>query len=118
MCEKYGPMPTETALNLLKVLELKIHATKANLLAIKETFAERQKKIELALGARVTTSREIMKLLAKNPRWMISGQVLKIKREELGVDWFATLCHNIEIFAQAFDDQLIIKKANSDASGK
>lgn len=116
MCEKYGPMPTETA-NLLKVLELKIHATKANLVAIKETFADRQKKIELSLGARVTP-REIMKLLAKNPRWMISGQVLKIKREELGVDWFATLCHNIEIFAQAFDDQLVIKKSNSDASGK
>lgn len=105
MLEKFGALPTETV-NLLKVLELKIHATHANLLAIKETFIERQKKIELWLGPR-TTPREIMKLLAKNPRWMISGQVLKIKKEELGVDWFATLCHNVEIFAQAFADQIL-----------
>ena len=106
MTDKYGKLPLEAA-NLLKVLELKIHATKANLLAIKETYFERQKRVELSLGPR-TTPREIMKLLAKNPRWMISGQILKIKKEELGLDWFTTLCNNIEIFAQAFDEQLKI----------
>lgn len=105
MVEKFGPLPTE-AESLLKVLELKIHATHANLLAIKETYFERQKRIELILGPR-TTPREIMKLLAKNPRWMISGQVLKIKKEELGLDWFSNLCNNIEIFAQAFDEQIL-----------
>lgn len=106
--EKYGPIPEETK-NLLQVLNLKIYATKANLLAIKETYIERQKRIELILGPRVTP-REIMKLLAKNPRWMISGQVLKIKKEELGVDWFKRLCEDIHAFAAAFDDALVISK--------
>ncbi|MBI4835837.1 MAG: transcription-repair coupling factor [Candidatus Abawacabacteria bacterium] len=108
LAEKYGELPTETR-NLLKVLELKIHATKANLIAIKETYIERQKRIELVLGARVTP-REIMKLLAQNPRWMISGQVLKIKKDELGIDWFSRLCDDIRAFAAAFDDALVIVK--------
>ncbi len=104
--EKYGHMPVETK-NLLKVLELKIHATKANILAIKETYLERQKRVELVIGPKVTP-REIMKLLAANPKWLISGQTLKIKKEELGDNWVSTLCDNIEVFAQAFEDQLKI----------
>ncbi len=106
--EKFGELPTETK-NLLQILSLKIYATKANLLAIKETYIERQKRIELVLGPKVTP-REIMKLLAQNPRWMISGQVLKIKKEELGVDWFKRLCEDIRAFAAAFDDALVISK--------
>lgn len=104
--EKYGHMPIETK-NLLKVLELKIHATNANILAIKETYIERQKRIELMIGSKVTP-REIMKLLATNPKWFISGQTLRIKKEELGDNWFLTLCDNIRVFSKAFDDQLKI----------
>jgi len=105
LSEKYGPMPHETK-NLLKVLELKIHATKANILAIKETFIERQKRIEFMIGSKVTP-REIMRLLASNPKWFISGQTLKIKKEELGDNWFSTLCDNIQVFAKAFDEKII-----------
>ncbi len=88
---EYGKMPEELN-NLFLVIELKIFAKKAGLINIKaETIPmSREREIVLYMSKRVKPA-NIISLLEYNPKWIISGQTLRINIRDLSEKWFGEL---------------------------
>jgi len=81
--------------NLFKMLEIKILAKKAGILSVKAvTLGNAGKQIVLQVGPSVTAE-PIVHLLKYNPKWLISGDKLKIDLKELGFNWPMVLEENI-----------------------
>ena len=91
MVEDYGKMPTELS-NLFKIIELKILAKNAGILNVKAgpIPMSKDKEIVLHMSKRVKPA-NIMSLLEYNPKWVISGERLKINMRDLGNLWFNEL---------------------------
>lgn len=95
MLNEYGPLPPEV-LNLVKVMKLKVMARRAHIDAIRvfnQPFG--LKEANLRMGKSMKPE-HIFSLLENNQRWFIAGDKLKIKLEDLGVDWYAGLMQGIE----------------------
>jgi transcription-repair coupling factor (superfamily II helicase) len=97
--EEYGK-PPEQLKNLIKILELKILAKRGNIRAIRIT----SDFIELHLTKKVT-AHEIMNLLKDQPKWMITGEMIKMQRVIFGENWFVFLVDALRL--------LIPKKNNA-----
>lgn len=91
LTEDYGRMPEEVA-NLFRVLEIKMLAKKARIINVKaeNVHSRDDRQIILHMSSFVKPE-NIMALLDQNAKWIISGTKLKIKFEELGVNWVEEL---------------------------
>ncbi|MBI5421655.1 transcription-repair coupling factor [Candidatus Peregrinibacteria bacterium] len=91
---EYGQFPKQVG-NLFKVLEIKILAKLAGIVAVKAvTLGSAGKQIVLQVSNSVTAE-PIVNLLKYNPKWIISGDKLKIDLKELGFNWPMVLEENI-----------------------
>ncbi len=97
--ESYGNIPLEIG-NLLKVIQMKIEAKNSGVLGIRAVQVTKEKKeIRLALSSKVTAP-HIVNLLSKNPKWMVSGTLLKIDMMDLGIDWYGELLKSIKLLSE------------------
>ena len=102
---EYGHMQTEVS-NLFKILEIKIYAKEAGLLNIKSIpIGNAGRQIILHMGSEVVAE-QIMNMLKYNPKWMISGEKLKIDLKELGFNWSERLCDDIKNLAKKSNKSL------------
>lgn len=87
----YGNLPIEV-INFFKVIEMKINAKAAGIVGIKaeSVYLTKDKEILLQMSNLVKPE-NIMNLLEYNHKWMISGNKLKIKLEDLGFQWLDEL---------------------------
>ena len=91
----YGQFPKQVS-NLFKVLQIKILAKTAGILNVKAvTMGSAGKQIVLHLGPTVTAE-PIVNLLKYNPKWLVSGDKLKIDMKLLGFNWPEVLKENIK----------------------
>lgn len=99
LIEDYGKLPQEVS-NLFHVIEFKILAKKAGIAAVKaeSVYLSKGKEIVLLMSGRVKPE-NIMNLLEHNPKWMISGNKLRIKIEDLTTQWIEMLKSCLEWLA-------------------
>lgn len=89
--EEYGRLTPEVK-NLVNILKIKILAKKSGLTSVR--FQD--DNVELAMGKSIT-AKEIMNLLAIQPKWAIIGSTLVTEQIHMGVDFVATLLEAIEL---------------------
>ncbi len=88
--EEYGKLPPQVHV-LLRIIELKLLARKANILAIRSVpLSKTEREIHLLLGKKVGAA-EIMNLLKHQEKWFVSSDRLKIPLKELGVEFLGEL---------------------------
>ena len=93
---EYGHLPKEVA-NLFQILEIKIKAKMAGLINVKSiAMGNAGRQIVLHMSPSVTAE-QIMNLLKYSPKWLISGDKLKIDLKELGFNWTEKLKENIHL---------------------
>jgi transcription-repair coupling factor (superfamily II helicase) len=95
LTEEYGEMPIQV-LNLFKVLRLKMSCRRAGITRVKAEVSGKRLDIVLSLAKRVTAE-HLLPMLAKNPKWKVSGETLRTDQSNLGEDWFGNLKDNIEV---------------------
>lgn len=104
--EDFGKLPIEVY-NLIKIIELKIIAKKANLKNIKVSNLGNQrlgKQVILTMGKNIKPE-NIMNMLANNPKWQISMDKLKIFINDLGVHWIEALIESVQALAVNYEDK-------------
>lgn len=95
LLSEYGHLPQEVS-NLFHVLEIKIKAKQAGLVNVKSIpMGNAGRQIILHMSSSVTAE-QIMNLLKYSPKWLISGDKLKIDMKELGFNWAEKLKENIQ----------------------
>lgn len=90
--QEYGRMPKEV-MNLFLVLELKVYARQAGVVTVKAEniqMAKNKQEITLLLSKSVRPE-NIMSLLGYNSHWQISGNKLRVKLDDLGMNWVEEL---------------------------
>ena len=93
---EYGHFPKEVS-NLFQILEIKIYAKRAGLTNIKSIpMGNAGRQIILHMSGNVT-AQQIMNMLKYNPKWLISGEKLKIDMKELGFNWPEKLKENVQL---------------------
>jgi len=98
--EDYGAMPTEV-INLFKVLDLKILAKNANIHLVKAENVHSDEDRQVVLGlSELVTPAHIFNLIQKNPNWLISGDRLKIKFKDLGLQWIEGLAEDLKTLSK------------------
>jgi transcription-repair coupling factor (superfamily II helicase) len=87
MVADFGTIPSEV-INFFKVIEMKLNAKAAGVVGVKaeSVYLTKDKEIILHMSNLVKPE-NIMNLLEYNHKWMISGNKLKIKLEDLGFQW-------------------------------
>lgn len=90
--EEYGRMPKEV-MNLFLVLELKIHARQAGVVTVKAENIQMSKDLQeiTLLLSKSVKPENIMSLLGYNSHWQISGNKLRVKLSDLGMNWVEEL---------------------------
>lgn len=99
LVEDYGKLPKEVS-NFFHVIELKILAKKAGVAQVKaeSVYLSKGKELVLLMSNKVKPE-NIMNLLEHNPKWMISGNKLRIKIEDLTTQWVDMLKSCLEWLA-------------------
>lgn len=93
---EYGHFPHQVR-NLFQILEIKLHAKRAGLINVKSIpMGNAGRQIILHMSNSVTAE-QIMNMLKYNPKWLISGDKLKIDMKELGFNWPEKLKENIQL---------------------
>ena len=92
---EYGHFPKEVT-NLFQILEIKIYAKLAGLTNVKSIPVDGGRQIILHMSSAVTAP-QIMNMLKYSPKWLISGEKLKIDMKELGFNWSEKLKENIQL---------------------
>jgi transcription-repair coupling factor len=93
---EYGHFPKQVS-NLFQILQIKILAKMAGLVNVKSIpVGNAGRQITLHMSPKVTAE-QIMNLLKYNPRWLISGEKLKIDLKNLGFNWSEKLKENIRL---------------------
>lgn len=91
---EYGVFHKQVS-NLFHVLQVKIWAKKAGLISVKASIMNNGgKQIILHLSPAIKAE-PIVNLLHHNPKWLVSGDKLKIDIKELGFNWVEGLKENI-----------------------
>ena len=70
-------------------------ARRAGVTRVKAEIKGAKTDIVLALAERVKAE-HIIPMLAKNPKWKVSGQTLRIDQADLGAGWFVKLKEDVE----------------------
>lgn len=105
--EDFGKLPREVV-NLFRVIELKILAKKAGLLVVKaeNIHMKTGKQIILFMSKRVKPG-NIVYMLSHNPKWVVSGTKLRIRIENLGLNWFDELRECIKMLGENINKEKI-----------
>lgn len=105
--EDYGRLSREVG-NLFRVIELKILAKRAGLTIVKAENIHMKvgKEIVLFMGKKVRPE-SIVYMLGYNPKWQISGSKLRIKIENLGLNWFDELRECVKKLGEKVDKEKI-----------
>ncbi len=94
--EEYGALPVEVV-NFFKVIELKILAKKAGIVGIKtETVYLGNEKEVILHMSNLVKPEYVINLLDFNSNWLISGNKLKIKLKDLGLQWIEGLKESLK----------------------
>jgi len=98
--EEYGALPVEVV-NFFKVIELKILAKKAGIVGIKTeaVYMGNEKEVILHMSNLVKPE-YVINLLDFNSNWLISGNKLKIKLKDLGLQWIEGLKESLKRLGQ------------------
>lgn len=98
--DEYGALPVEVA-NFFKLIEMKVYAKMAGVVGVKaeSVYLTKDKEIIMHMSNLVRPE-NIMNLLDYNHKWMISGNKLKIKIEDLGFQWVNELLVSLKKLAQ------------------
>lgn len=100
---EYGHLPKQVS-NLFQILEIKINAKMAGLTNVKSIpMGNAGRQIILHMSNAVTAE-QIMNMLKYNPKWLISGDKLKIDMKELGFNWSEKLKENIQLLLPRKND--------------
>lgn len=101
--EDFGKMSREVS-NLFRVIGLKILAKKAGLTLVKaeNVHMKAGKEIVLFMSKRVKPE-NIVYMLSHNSNWQVSGTKLRIKLENLGLNWFDELRECIKMLGEQVD---------------
>ena len=101
--EDFGKLPREVS-NLFRVIELKILAKKAGITVVKAENVHMKvgKQIVLYMGKGVKPE-NIVYMLQYNSKWVISGNKMRIKIENLGLNWFDELKECVGMLGEAVD---------------
>ena len=101
---EYGHFPKEVS-NLFQILEIKMYAKRAGLTNIKSIpMGNAGRQIILHMSGNVT-AQQIMNMLKYNPKWLISGEKLKIDMKELGFNWPEKLKENVQLLLPKEKDE-------------
>ncbi len=101
---EYGHFPKEVS-NLFQILEIKIYAKQVGLTNIKSIpMGNAGRQIILQMSNAVTAE-QIMNMLKYNPKWLISGERLKIDMKELGFNWSEKLKENVQLLLPIKKDE-------------
>lgn len=101
LVEDFGKLPMEVN-NLFKIIEIKILAKKAGLLNVKAESVPMSKDKEIVLHvSKKVKPANIISLLEKNSKWVISGSRLRINIKDLGDQWFGGLKDSIVALSEA-----------------
>lgn len=100
---EYGHFPKEVS-NLFQILEIKINAKMAGLINVKSIPMGSGRQIILHMSPAVTAP-QIMNMLKYSPKWLISGDKLKIDMKELGFNWPEKLKENIQYLLPQKDEK-------------
>ncbi len=93
--EEYGTPPREVRA-LFKIIELRILARRANILAIRSLPVSRtDREIQMLMGKKVGAA-EIMNLLKHQEKWFVSSDRLKIPLRDLGMDFLGEIKKALE----------------------
>ncbi len=105
--EDYGKLPREVT-NLFRVIELKILAKKAGIAVVKAENIHMKvgKQIIMFMGKRVKPE-NIVYMLGRNPKWQITGNKLRIRIENLGLNWFDELRECVKMLGETIDKSKI-----------
>lgn len=108
--EDYGKYPREVA-NLFKIIELKILAKHAGLTVIKaeNVHMKTGKQIVLYMGKGVKPE-NIIHLLEYNAKFEISGHKLKVRIEDLGLNWLDELKECVTRLGKKVDKKTLPEK--------
>lgn len=111
--EDYGKIPREVA-NLFRVIEMKMLAKKAGLTVVKaeNIHMKTGKHIVLFMSKRVKPE-NIVYMLSHNPKWVVSGTKLRIKIENLGLNWFDELKECIKMLGESVDKEKISRSVSN-----
>ena len=102
--EEYGKMPRELR-SLVRIIELKILAKRANILAVRSVPLSRtEREVHLLLGKKVGAS-EIMNLLKHQPDWLVSTDRLKIPLKTLGMDFLGELKKSLQLLGAGKEEK-------------
>ena len=96
--EDYGVMPKEVK-NLFKVLELKILARNAEIVALRSVIEGSVKYIVLTMGKHMQPQ-QIGKLLDHHEKWQIVGTTLRVDVKDLGIKWVEGLKESLEAMSR------------------
>ncbi len=92
---EYGQFHKQVS-NLFQVLKIKILAKMAGIINVKAvTMGGAGKQIILHLDPAVTAE-PVINLLKHSPKWLVSGDKLKIDMKELGFNWLTALKEDIK----------------------
>lgn len=105
--EDFGKLPKEVV-NLFRVIELKMFAKKAGLLVVKAENIHMKigKQIILFMSKNVKPT-NIVYMLSHNPKWVVSGTKLRIRIENLGLNWFDELRECVKMLGENIDKEKI-----------
>ncbi|MBI4994496.1 transcription-repair coupling factor [Candidatus Peregrinibacteria bacterium] len=105
--EDFGKLPKEVV-NLFRVIELKMFAKKAGLLVVKAENIHMKvgKQIILFMSKNVKPG-NIVYMLSHNPKWVVSGTKLRIRIENLGLNWFDELRECVKMLGENIDREKI-----------
>lgn len=108
--EEYGPLPEQVEM-LFKVLELKIYARKAGVIGVKsEMGMSGNRQVVLSLSENVQAE-NIIQVLAKNDKWLISGSKLKIDIKALGFEWMQGVKETLIVLGEKVETKAKKKKS-------
>lgn len=105
---EYGHFPKEVS-HLFQILEIKIYAKRAGLTNVKSIpMGNAGRQIILHMSNAVTAE-QIMNMLKYNPKWLISGDKLKIDMKELGFNWAEKLKENVQLLLPKGKDETTLQ---------
>lgn len=105
--EAFGKLPREVA-NLFRVIELKWLAKKAGLTVVKaENVHMKTGKLIVLFMSKNVKPKNIVYMLSHNPKWVISGNKMRIRLENLGLNWFDELKECVKMLGEPVDESKI-----------
>ena len=108
--EDFGKMPKEV-INLFRVIEMKMFAKKAGLTVVKaeNIHMKNSKQIILFMSKNVKPG-NIVYMLSHNPKWVVSGTRLRIRIENLGLNWFDELRECVKMLGENISKEKLRKQ--------